>query len=748
MNINPAHLGHWIGTSIAELLTEQNAPIVVLPGRFQPFHIGHFKSYQELVKKFGENNVYIVTSNKTNENSPFSFDEKQKIISKMFGIDPTKIIQTKNPYSPVEIAQTLDPDTPMVYAVGEKDADRLSHGTYFTSYRPGEPMQSFTNKGYVEILPNIQQGNRVVNASDIRSTFAGSDEGKKKQLFTQMYGRLDPEIFDLMNQKISQASVQAQPTTPTSRADALARDQFLRARIVNPMTKKQILVRTALTYPLDHPAHKLARRLMKARGLIEDKLLSEGGAAGHMMHPYENMQLTFRDLKEMARRALVGGLDKEGKVSEKIDGMNIMFTVVDGKVKFARNKGHLQNNAQSALTADEIKMKFMGRGGVETAFSSAVEDLEVALSKLSPERLKMFGDGSKFMNLEIIHPQTRNIIPYDKSVLIFHNMIEFDDSGKAIGQVSGGDEEIVKALQEINADKQKTFGIQTGGFVIFSDSDKKKYEKLAQHYMDEYDFIAKENNLTDENTIGDYLAAEWSSQLDEQGIVLSDAEKEILIRRWVYGDKSVRLSQLETPFKDEIKAIDNVSKYTNDLFLRDIVVTTLQLGADTISRITDVLSSNNPAHADELRALVKRAQEKIMASSDNDKIDQIETQLAILNSVGQDKIQSSEGIVFNYGGGIYKLTGAFAPLNRILNTAAQSDMGTSPQRTTFPAEKPIQRPGDPYSEKPRIRGNRAVLLQKTILNPVTRNNIKVQTALTYPPDHPAHKAARAMLGES
>ena len=31
-------------------------------------------------------------------------------------------------------------------------------------------------------------------------------------------------------------------------------------------------------------------------------LLSEGGAAGHMAHPYEDNELTFRDVKEMVRR--------------------------------------------------------------------------------------------------------------------------------------------------------------------------------------------------------------------------------------------------------------------------------------------------------------------------------------------------------------------------------------------------------------------------------------------------------------
>jgi len=79
---------------IVELSNPKN--IVVFPGRFQPFHLGHYYSYEALVKKFGKDNVYIATSNKIEpEKSPFNFNEKKLIISKMFGIPSNKIIQAR-----------------------------------------------------------------------------------------------------------------------------------------------------------------------------------------------------------------------------------------------------------------------------------------------------------------------------------------------------------------------------------------------------------------------------------------------------------------------------------------------------------------------------------------------------------------------------------------------------------------------------------------------------------------------------
>jgi len=47
-----------------ELKLTKNNVVVVYPGRFQPFHKGHYHSYSQLVSKFGKNNVYIATSDK------------------------------------------------------------------------------------------------------------------------------------------------------------------------------------------------------------------------------------------------------------------------------------------------------------------------------------------------------------------------------------------------------------------------------------------------------------------------------------------------------------------------------------------------------------------------------------------------------------------------------------------------------------------------------------------------------------
>ena len=86
-------------------------------------------------KKFGKNNVYIGTSDKTdNQKSPFNFKEKVKVMTTMFGIPSNKIVQVKNPYAPSEILNKFNKETTaFITVVGEKDSNRLG-GKYFEKY--------------------------------------------------------------------------------------------------------------------------------------------------------------------------------------------------------------------------------------------------------------------------------------------------------------------------------------------------------------------------------------------------------------------------------------------------------------------------------------------------------------------------------------------------------------------------------------------------------------------------------------
>ena len=87
--------------------------IVIYPGRLQPFGPHHFKSYQWLCNTFGQENVYIATSNVVGENNPLNFEEKKRCIER-YAVLKTNIVQVKEPYKSYEITNKFNPNTTSV----------------------------------------------------------------------------------------------------------------------------------------------------------------------------------------------------------------------------------------------------------------------------------------------------------------------------------------------------------------------------------------------------------------------------------------------------------------------------------------------------------------------------------------------------------------------------------------------------------------------------------------------------------
>jgi hypothetical protein len=440
-------------------------------------------------------------------------------------------------------------------------------------------------------------------------------------------------------------------------------------------------------------------------------LINEGGAAGHMAHPYEDDALSFRDVKEMVRRGLVGELGQEEPVTEKLDGQNIMFTVKDGRVYFARNKGQVKNKGQNALDVAGIRNMFAGRGDIERAFTGAAEDLQRAIDALPPEqRDQMFSGGSKFMNVEIIFPDTQNVIPYNKSVLVFHGSVEYDDEGNEIGRSVDDGRTLSDEMTRVNAQQQKTFGIQGPKTISFSDAQTVENKKALQDIGRRISRLQEIYDLDDNSTIEDYKLAYWENRLIEisqqTGVEFTQDEFEGITRRWALGDKSFKVSDIEDPEKKrwfrEFEAKE--LKREQQQATRPLEQIFLQTGALSLRRVTDLLAANNPEAAAKLKQEVLDAIKKIKETGDADKLAALQIQIERLESVGIDKVVPSEGMVFIYNGKPYKFTGAFAPVNQILGTL-KFDKGeaelTEPDKDERTSEEPPVAPPQPEG-KPRV----------------------------------------------
>jgi hypothetical protein len=318
---------------------------------------------------------------------------------------------------------------------------------------------------------------------------------------------------------------------------------------------------------------------------------------------------------------------------------------------------------------------FAGRGNIEKAFTGAAEDLQRAIDELPQEqRDQMFSGGSKFMNVEIVFPDTQNVIPYNKSVLVFHGSVEYDGEGNELGRSVSDGRTLSDQLTKVNAQQQKTFGIQGPKTISFSDAQTVENKQALKDIGRRIARIQEVYDLDDNSTIEDYKLAWWENKLieitQETGVEFSKDEFEGITRRWALGDKSFKVNDIQDPEKKrwfrefEAKELKKAQQEAT----RPLEQIFLQTGALSLRRVTDLLAANNPEAAVKLKQEVLDTIKKIKETGDATKLAALQIQIERLESVGIDKVVPSEGMVFMYNGKPYKFTGAFAPVNQILGT--------------------------------------------------------------------------------
>jgi hypothetical protein len=191
--------------------TRDSKVVVIFPGRFQPAHKGHAGLYFSLKQEFPNSDVYIATSEKVDEKSPFTFEERKFILQKL-GIPGDRIVKVKSPYVAKEISEQYNQDKDaLVYALSDKDASRISYtkkdGTpgYFQKLDNVQHFLPMKDKGYVKVAtvnPFKILGKTVTGATQIRDMYKHVSEPERKQIIVDLYGKFDPEIYNLFNNKL------------------------------------------------------------------------------------------------------------------------------------------------------------------------------------------------------------------------------------------------------------------------------------------------------------------------------------------------------------------------------------------------------------------------------------------------------------------------------------------------------------------------------------------------------------------
>tara|TARA_R100000700_G_scaffold29572_1_gene36414 strand:- start:1931 stop:4090 length:2160 start_codon:yes stop_codon:yes gene_type:complete len=199
---------------------DQKKVIAIYPGRFQPMGRHHYATYKALADQFGDENTFIVTSNKMGPKSPLDFEEKKKIMV-AHGVPADKIVMSRNPYQAVELTQNFDPEsTAVVFAVGGKDmrdSPRFANldgmtkrGTpaYYKTYRPGEELVGLDKHGYIAVAPHVEidvPGFGEMSGTTLRKALKGASQ----EDFEAIMGFYNQEIYDILQGKLEEMSSMA-----------------------------------------------------------------------------------------------------------------------------------------------------------------------------------------------------------------------------------------------------------------------------------------------------------------------------------------------------------------------------------------------------------------------------------------------------------------------------------------------------------------------------------------------------------
>lgn len=390
-----------------------------------------------------------------------------------------------------------------------------------------------------------------------------------------------------------------------------------------------------------------------------------GGAAGHMMHIYEDTDLTFSQVKNMLYDLT------QGRVStfEKVDGQNLFVTYDESGLKAARNMSDIRAGGTPSST-------FLARWAghpAEKPFTLGFRAIETALRSLPREEvLEIFlSEGEPlYLNLEIVCSTHPNAIQYGSNFIVFHAM------SKPTADASRKFNRLVSFLNGKEFTVGDTYWEFSGPRQI-QIKPSNKANLALQRAVEEID----ELGMSDSSTLGDFVAEKLRATIVSE-IPVSVIKQEQIIAA-VLGKKNapstVTLKSGEPAAVQKI--ISQLCTQENARKVRQSFLLPLEkiinnFALSFLSGAKTTLSNRHDDIVRSLRAEVEGAVDKLkrLASQGDEKSAALlDKQMSKLGST--ENIDSSlEGGVFKHAdtGNTYKLTGAFAMANQILGHAKRN----------------------------------------------------------------------------
>ncbi len=436
-----------------------------------------------------------------------------------------------------------------------------------------------------------------------------------------------------------------------------------------------------------------------------------GGFTGGMNHLYDNDAITFKQIKDIFRKASTGEL--EG--TEKTDGQNavITFDVETQQAKVIRNKGHERVggiNREQLIKFFTVDRKARG---VNPAPDSVVQGYDEALASFEnvvkqfptelQNRVFLSSEGYPiFYNSEVMATENPNVINYDSDVLLIHRVghwklnpkpdpddpdappkAEELDEGEAVylSQL----ESALKQHQEIV--KRQKFRVQSNAVKTLKGLDDDIVLNTAIK-----DLEREQNRLgvSDSQSVAEYLIASLDAVLDSRygEDALADEQKMPIIHSLM--EYRVKNRHLKSTIKNILATVPEVDQARRDIIsdimsnnvsksLLNEAILPLELvihffGTEMLKAFESFAILDNSSEAERLEkelndSIALLVDPNIDVEGKYPKVyELVQRQIAKFHRDGDKYLHktAAEGFVFDYDGWTYKFTGTFAPMNQLL----------------------------------------------------------------------------------
>ena len=429
--------------------------------------------------------------------------------------------------------------------------------------------------------------------------------------------------------------------------------------------------------------------------MFKKKIISEGGLAGHMMHPYEALDMTPRQIIEKIKE-----YSTSQEIIEKVDGQNLFFTIEeDGTLMFARNK--------QDMTHDDLVRKFSGhpaelpfieggnaiKQGVNQWLTSAGDAGEMEIREIFyPD-----GETKSFINFEIMHPDKPNQIVYDEKYIVFHSIVDFINGREASYSTNKG-ERLAKLIRLMDS------GVSASGFTLASNRTV-NLNQLSNVQIEEYvnriKEVTRQLGISEEEFLGDGIEKQIKFEIEREGIDISDEAASLIYDFAIYGKtksgKKIKSKDFTSMMPKEdasklrsigltssAKALKKAHKVI--MPFKEIFV---DLGIDLLQDVKSAYMSEetNQININLLKDKLQTAVDDLITYMKENSDDMWEPEVHRLmphvNKVIDKDINlivstAVEGGVYDYQGDLLKVTGGFAPMNQILGAAYRDKKGIFP----------------------------------------------------------------------